>query len=121
MPLTHILLIVLTAAAVLGTIFLILLFLQLRRTAAEAQRTLVEVRALAKNLSELDLVVKDRVEELGETLRASKKAATGLSEATMLVTSKFLPAPAKYFPFILPVARFVMRQMKKRKEKSDGK
>ena len=50
-------------------------------------------------------------------LGTSRKAVVGLSEATMLVTSKLLPAPAKFLPLVLPVARFVVRQMKTRKEK----
>ncbi|MGD0781534.1 MAG: hypothetical protein ABSA30_01600 [Candidatus Aminicenantales bacterium] len=116
MPSTQILLIVLTAAAVIAVVFLVLLFIQLRRTAAEAEKTLAEVRVLTQHLSELDLEVKARVEELGDTFRVSRKAAIGLSEATMMVSSKLLPAPAKFLPFVLPVARFVVRQMKKKKE-----
>jgi hypothetical protein len=117
MSLNQILLIVLTVAAVVVVVFIVRLFIQLRRTAAEAEKTLAEVRVLAGHLSELDLEVKARVEDLGETIRASKKAAVGLSEATKLVSSRLLPAPAKFLPFVLPVARFVLRQMKKRKEK----
>jgi hypothetical protein len=110
-------LIVLIAAAVVAVVFLVRLFIQLRTTAGEAEKTLVEVRVLVQKLSELDLEVKARVEELGDMLGTSKKAVVGLSEATMLVTSKLLPAPAKFLPLVLPVARFVVRQMKTRKEK----
>jgi hypothetical protein len=117
MSLDQILLIVLTVAAVVAVVFLVRLFIQLHRTATEAEKTLVEVRVLTQHLSELDLEVKARVEELGDTFRVSRKAAVGLSEATMLVSSKLLPAPAKLLPFVLPVARFVLRQMKKKKEK----
>ena len=53
---------VLIAAAIVAVVFLIRLFVQLRTTAAEAEKTLVEVRVLAENLSELDLEIKDRVE-----------------------------------------------------------
>ncbi len=117
MPLNSILLIVLTAAAVIAVVFLLRLFIQLRRTAAEAEKALAEVRVLTQRLSELDLEIKARVEELGDTFRASKKAAVGLSEATMLFSSKLLPAQAKFLPFVLPVVRFVVRQIKKKKEK----
>jgi hypothetical protein len=117
MPLTTILLIVLTFAAVVAVVFLVRLFIQLQRTAAEAEKTLVEVRVLAGHLSELDLEVKARVEELGNSYRAPRRAAGGFSEAAMLVSSKFLPTQAKFLPFVLPVARFVLRQMKKKKEK----
>ena len=117
MSLTQILLIILTVAAVVAVVFLVRLFIQLRRTAAEAEKTLVEARALAKSLHELDLSVKARVEDVGETLKASRKAAVAISEVSTLVAAKIMPAPAKYLPYILPVARFVFQQMKKRKEK----
>ena len=117
MTLTHILLIVLTVAGVVSVVFLVRLLIQLRMTAGEAEKTLAEVRVLVQNLNELDLEVKARVEELGDTLRVSRKAAIGLSKATMQVTSKLLPGPAKFLPLILPLTSFVLRQMKKRKEK----
>jgi hypothetical protein len=121
MPLTlsQVLFIILTVAAVVAVIFLVQLFAQLRKTAAEAEKALVEVRALAKNLSELDFAVKARVDEFGDTLRASKKAALSVSEASFLVTSKFLQPSSKLLPLLLPVARFVLRQVKKRKEKKN--
>jgi hypothetical protein len=118
MPLTDILLIVLTVAAVVAVVFLVRLLVRLHTTAGEAEKTLAEVRVLVRHLSELDLEVKARVEELGDTLGLSRKAAVDISEATLLVTSKLLPAPAKFLPFVLPAARFVMRQMKKKKEKN---
>jgi len=115
--LTHILLIVLTVAGVVSVVFLVRLLIQLRTTAGEAEKTLAEVRVLVQNLTELDLEVKARVEELRDTLRVSRTAAVGLSEATIMqVTSKLLPA--RFLPFVLPVARFAVRQMKKRKEKN---
>jgi hypothetical protein len=121
MPLTlsQVLFIILTVAAVVAVVFLVQLFAQLRKTAAEAEKALVEVRALAKNLSELDFAVKARVDEFGDTLRASKKAALSVSEASFLVTSKFLQPSSKLLPLLLPVARFVLRQVKKRKEKKN--
>jgi hypothetical protein len=117
MQLNSILLIVLTATAVVAVVFLVLLFIQLRKTAGEAQKTLVEVRVLVRHLSELDLEVKTRVEELGGTLGVFKTAAVEISKAAALVTSKFLPAPIRYLPLILPVARYITRQIKNGKEK----
>jgi len=119
MTLTHILLIVLTVAGVVSVVFLVRLLIQLRTTAGEAEKTLAEVRVLVQNLTELDLEVKARVEELRDTLQVSRTAAVGLSEATIMqVTSKLLPAPVRFLPFVLPVARFAVRQMKKRKDKN---
>jgi hypothetical protein len=119
MPLTlnQILSLVLTLAAVIVAVYLIRLFAQLRRTAAEGEQTLATFRELAKSLNELDILVKQRVEDLGSTLEASKKAAVGLSEASFLITTKLLGPSSKILPLALPVARFVMRHLKKKKEK----
>jgi hypothetical protein len=117
MPLTDILLIVLTIAAVVAVVFLVRLLIPLRRTAMEAERTLAEVRVLVQHLSVLNLEVKTQVEGLGETLSVFGKAAIGLSKAALLVTSRLLPAPARLLLYALPMARFVARQMKKKEEK----
>jgi len=121
MPLTlnQFLFLVLTLAAVVVAVFLVRLFIQLRRTAAEGEQALGAVRDLAKNLSELDVLVKQRVEDLGPTLEASKKAAVGLAEVSYFLTTKVLSPSSKILPLALPVARFVMRLMKKRKEKKN--
>ena len=118
MPLTlnQVLLLVLTLAAVITAIYLIRLFIQLRKTAAEGEQALAAFRELAKSLQELDLLVKQRVEEAGAALEASKKAATGLAEASFFLTTKFLNPSSKILPVALPVARFVMKYLKKRKK-----
>jgi len=123
MPLTlnQALLLIITFAFVIAIIFLIRLFAQLRKTAVEGEKTLAEIRDLAKNLKELDELVKEKIGEMGKTLEASKKAAVNLSEAAMLVTTKILRPSSNYLPLILPVARFLWRQWKKRKEKKHGK
>jgi hypothetical protein len=121
MPLTlnQFLLLVLTFAAVIVAVYLIRLFAQLRRTAAAGEKALGEVQALARNLNELEQVVKDKVEVLGKTLDASKKAAVNLSEASLLITQKVLRPSSKFLPLALPVARFLWRHLqKRRKEKS---
>ena len=119
MPLTlnQFLFLIITFAVVIVAIFLVRLFVQLRRTAAEGEKTLAEMRVLARNLNELDLLVKEKVDVLGKTLEASKKAATNLSEASFLITTKIIRPSSAYFPLLFPIARFVWRQLKKRKEK----
>jgi len=120
MPLTlnQFLFLILTFAVVILVIFLIRLLAQIRRTAARGEKTLAEIGILAKHLTELDLVVKEKVEDLGKTLEASKRAAVNVAEASSLITSKFVLPSSKFLPFALPIARFVWRQWKKRKEKS---
>jgi hypothetical protein len=118
MPLTlnQFLFLVLTFAAVIVAYVLIRLFAQLRKTAAEGERALVEVRTLAQHLTELDLEIKDKVETLGTTLEASKKAAVNIGQASALITARIIKPSSRYLPILIPVARFVLRQMKKRKE-----
>ena len=121
MPLTlnQMLFLVLTLAGVIVAVYLVRLFAQLRRTAAEGEQALAAFRVLAKSLNELDILVKQRVEDLGSTLEASKKAAIGLSEASFLLTTKILSPSSKILPLALPIARFVIRNLKKKKEKKN--
>jgi hypothetical protein len=116
MQLPTLLLAVLVAAAVVAVVFLIRLLIQLRATAEEAGKTLVEVRELAQNLSELDLEIKARIEETGDTLGVFRKAAVDVSRAALVAAWRFLPAPAKFLALILPAARYVARQIKQAKE-----
>jgi len=118
MPLTlnQALLLVLTLAAVVVAVFLVRLFVQLRRTAAEGEKTLVEMRALAQHLTELDLVIKDKVETLGTTLEASKKAAVSIGQASALITSGFVQPASRFLPLIIPVVRFFFHRARKKKE-----
>jgi uncharacterized protein YlxW (UPF0749 family) len=122
MPLTlnQFLFLIITFAFVIAVVFLVRLFAQLRKTAAEGEKALAEFRELAKSLNELDLLVKSRVEDLGKTLEAAKKAAINLSEASFLVTSKIIRPSSKYLLLLIPAARLVWRHLKKRKENKNG-
>ncbi len=112
---------ILTVAAVVAAVYLVRLFVQLRRTAAEGEKALAEIAELARHLKELDLVVKEQVEELAKTIAASKKAAVNVAEASSLITSKFVRPPFRFLPLILPVAQFLWRQVgKRKKERAHG-
>ena len=117
LTLPQVLFIILTVAAVVAVVFLVQLFVQLRKTAAEAEKTMVEVRALTRNLGDLEMTVKRRVDEAGDALKIAGKAAAGLSEASLRLTSKWLPKPARYLPMILPVARFLLKNYSKKNGK----
>jgi hypothetical protein len=45
---------------------------------------------------------------------------SGISEITFFLTSKIIRPSARYWPFLFPLLRFGLQQMKKRKEKKDG-
>lgn len=118
LTLNQILLIILTFAAVVVAAVLVRLFIQLRRTAIEGEKALAEMRALAQHLTELDLAIKDKVETFGTTLEASKKAAVSIGQASALFTSNFVRPASSYLPLIIPIARFVLKRLKKKKKEN---
>jgi len=123
MPLTlnQFLFLVLTFAAVVAVTFVVIFLIQLRRTAAEGEKTLSEIRKLAENLNELSGVAKDKIEDLGQILEASKRTVFYLSEASFLLTTRLLKPASRYWPFIYPFIRLLWKQRQKRKEKKNGK
>jgi ABC-type transporter Mla subunit MlaD len=121
LTLNQFLFLVLTFAAVVAVTFLVIYLIQLRRTAAEGKRTLSEIRKLAENLNELSGVVKDKIEDFGQIMEASKRTAFHLSEASFILTTRLLKPASRYWPFIYPLIRLFWKQRKKRKEKKNGK
>lgn len=120
LTLNQVLWIILTAAAVVAVTFLALFLNQLRRTAREGEKTLAKAQEMMDGLKEIEAKVNASLDKVGEVLATSKKAVTGLSEITFYLTSKVIRPSAKYWPFLFPLLRFGLQQMKKRKEKKDG-
>ena len=122
LTLNQVLFLILTIAAVVVAVFLVRFLIQLRRTAGEGEKTLAEMRRLAENLNELDLVVKAKVEDVGRLVEASKKTAANLSQASMFLTTRLLKPAASYWPLVYPLLRVLWKTArKKRKEKKDGR
>jgi hypothetical protein len=98
MPLTlnQVLFLILTMAAVVAVAFVVRFLIQIRRT---------------------DLMVKEKLDDLGQTLEASKRVALNLSEVTAFLTTKLVRPVSRYWSVIFPVLGLFWRQMKKRKEK----
>jgi hypothetical protein len=121
MPLTlnQFLLLVLTFAAVVVAVLLVRFLSQLRHTAAEGERTMVEVRKLVENLNGLDGLIKERVVELGDFMDASRRTASHLAEASFLLTTRVLAPGSRYWRLLFPVAAFLWKKFKKRKEKKN--
>jgi hypothetical protein len=118
MPLTlnQFLFVIITLAVVVAVTAFVILALQLKKTAAEAEKTLAEYKELAKNLQILDQTIEDKLDELGHTLQAARQAAGQVSGVTMWLTSKVVRPASRWWPLLAPVVRFVWRQWKKRKE-----
>jgi len=120
LTLSQVLSIVLTVAAVVGVTVLSLFLLQLRRTAREGEKTLIKAQETMDGLQAIEAKINANLDNVGEVLATSKKAVSGLSEITFFLTSKIIRPSARYWPFLFPLVRFGLQQMKKRKEKKDG-
>jgi len=120
LTLNQVLGIILTMAAVVAVTFLSLFLNQLRRTAREGQKTLAKAQEMMDGLKEIEAKVNASLDIVGEVLVTSKKAVTRLSEISFFLTSKVIRPSAKYWPFLFPLLRLGLQQMKKRKEKKDG-
>ena len=120
LTLNQVLGIILTMAAVVAVTFLSLFLNQLRRTAREGQKTLAKAQEMMDGLKEIEAKVNASLDNVGKVLAASKKAVTGLSEITFFLTSKVIRPSARYWPFLFPLLRLGLQQIKKRKEKKDG-
>lgn len=123
MPLTlnQFLLLVITIAVVVAVTFLITLIAQLRKTARGGEETLNQIRTLVSNLNETSQKVNTKIDDLDDILEATKKTAVSLSEIAWFVTTKIIKPSSNFWPLLYPFIRLGWRQMKKRKEKKNGK
>jgi hypothetical protein len=122
MPLTlgQVLGVVLSFAGVVAIVFLILFLNQLRKTAREGEKTLIKAQETMDGLQAIEAKLNASLDSAGEILTMSKKAVSGISEVTFFLTSKVIRPTAKYWPFVFPLVRLGLQQLKKRKEKKDG-
>ncbi len=123
MPLTlnQFLLLVITIAFVVAVTFLITLIAQLRKTARGGEETLNQIRTLVSNLNETSQKVNTKIDDLDDILEVTKKTAVSLSEIAWFVTTKIIKPSSNFWPLLYPFIRLGWRQMKKRKEKKNGK
>lgn len=121
MPLTlnQFLLLAITISVVVAVTFLVNLLRQLRKTAREAEETLIEVKMLVGETRETSRILQSRIEDVGELVQASKKTAASVSEMAWFVATKILRPSSKYWPFLFPLMRLGWRQAKKFKEEKN--
>ncbi len=120
LTLNQVLGIILTVAAVVAVTSLVLFLNQLRRTAREGEKTLVKAQDAIDEMKVIEAKINASLDNVGEVLAVSKRAISGLSEISLFLTSKVIRPSAKFWPFLLPLVSFGLRQLKKRKEKKDG-
>ena len=112
---------ILTVAAVVIAVFLILFLLQLRRTAREAEKSLQEFQVTLEKLKTIEDKVERRLDETGTIIQSAKKTVSGLSELSLFLTTRVVRPASKYWPVIFPLVRFGWQMIKKRKEKKNGR
>ena len=120
LTLNQVLGIVLTVAAVVAVTFLVLFLIQLRRTAREGEKTLIKAQETMDELKVIEAKLNANLDHIGQVLAVSRKAVSGLTEASSFLTTRVVRPTAKYWPFLLPLVSLGLRQLKKRKEKKDG-
>ena len=120
LTLNQVLFIILTVAAVVAVTFLAMFLGQLRRTAREGEKTLIKAQETMDGLQAIEAKLNASLDNVGEVLATSKKAVSGLAEISFFISSKIVRPSVKYWPFLFPLVRFGLQQMKKRKEKKDG-
>ena len=119
LTLSQFLFLILTFAAVVAVTFLVIFLIQLRKTAREGEKTLIEVHALVANLNATSQKVNQKIEELGDVVDAARKAAVGISDVSMFLSTRVMKPATRYWPFILPLIRLVLRQRKNKKKKEE--
>jgi len=121
LTLNQFLFLVITIAIAVAVTYFVLFLKQLRNTAREGEKTLVEINSLIRNLQETSARVNTRIDDLGGVLEASKQTAVNLADMTAMLTARIIRPSAKYWPVLYPLFRIGWRLLKKRKEKKNGK
>ena len=120
LTLNQFLLLVITIVAVVVGTLLVILFIQLRKTAKEGEETLRELKGLILNLKDTNQKINTRIDAAGEIVEASKKTAASLAEIAFFISTRIIRPSSKYWPFIFPLIRLGWRQLKRKKQK-EGK
>jgi len=117
MPLTlnQALFLVLTIAAVVVAVYLVMLLIQIRRTAREGERTLAEVRELAEGLKVIERKLNARMDDVGDFLTSTKKLTAGLAQAGLFLTTRVASPASRFLPVLFPILLMGLRRLKKKK------
>jgi hypothetical protein len=120
LTLNQVLSIILTVAAAVVVVFLVLFLAQVRKTARQAEQALAKAQELMDGLKEIEAKVNAGLDDVGQVLQTSKKAAAGLTQAAGFLSAQVARPAARFWPVLLPIVTLALRKLKKRKEKRDG-
>lgn len=116
LTLNQFLFLVITIAVVVAVTYLVMLLIQLKKTAKEGERTLFEINALAKRLQDTSEKINGKLNDVDEIVDATKKTAIGLAEASTFMVTKIIRPSSRYWPFLFPLMRLGLRVFKRKKE-----
>lgn len=120
LTLNQVLSIILTVAAIVVVVFLVMVLAQLRRTARQGEQTLAKAQELMDGLKEIEAKVNAGLDDVGQVLQTSRRAAAGLTQAAGFLSAQVTRPVARFWPVLLPLITLGLRKLKKRKEKRDG-
>ncbi len=112
---------ILTVAAVVIAVFLVLFLIQLRRTVREAEKSFQELQVTLEKLKKIEDKIDHRLDETGKVIESAKKTVSGLSELSLFLTTRVVRPASRYWPILFPLVRFGWQMIKKRKEKKNGR
>ncbi|HOM94978.1 MAG TPA: DUF948 domain-containing protein [Candidatus Saccharicenans sp.] len=112
---------ILTVAAVVIAVFLVLFLIQLRRTVREAEKSFQELQVTLEKLKTIEDKLGQRLDETGKVIESAKKTVSGLSELSLFLTTRVVRPASRYWPVLFPLVRFGWQMIKKRKEKKNGR
>ena len=112
---------ILTVAAVVIAVFLVLFLIQLRRTVREAEKSFQELQVTLEKLKTIEDKLDQRLDETGKVIESAKKTVSGLSELSLFLTTRVVRPASRYWPVLFPLVRFGWQMIKKRKEKKNGR
>jgi hypothetical protein len=121
LTLNQFLFLVITMAVVVAVTYLVMLMIQLKKTAKEGERTLFEINALVKRLQDTSEKINGKLNDVDEIVSATKKTAIGLAEASTFIIVKIIRPSSRYWPFLFPLMRLGLRVLKKKKEAKNGR
>ena len=122
MPLTlnQVLWIILTVAAVVTVVFLVLFLIQLRKTAREGEKTLIKAQEAMDELKLIEAKLNVSLDNVGEVLATSKRAVAGISGATHFLASNVIRPSARFWPILFPLLSLGLQRLKKKRRNKDG-
>jgi len=121
LTLNQFLFLVITIAVVVAVTYLVMLMVQLKKTAKEGERTLFEINALVRRLQDTSEKLNSRIEDVDEIVQATKKTAIGFAEVSTFMATRIIRPSSRYWLFLFPLMRLGLRIMKKKKEAKNGR